>query len=122
MWSPTDLAAKRASPVDTKLNFQHLKVRQKNRLEQKNTTPLYDPNHSLVGTPTPVTDGSLTVVKPYITNTYLNQKFGFGWNKNPDTAYQAGLALGIQARPGEDTYSLVNRIHLELSKNKRNYA
>jgi len=105
-----------------KITLPAIKGTTKNSSTQKRTTPLYVPNHSPVGTSTPVTDGSLTVVKPYITTTDLNKKFGFGWNSNPDMAYQAGLALGIQARPGEDTYSLVNRIYSELNKNKRNYA
>ena len=86
------------------------------------TPPTQVHNYSHAGPNTPPLDGSLTVVKSYITNTDLNNKFGFGWNRNPDTAYQAGIAMGILARPGEDTYSLVNRIYAELNKGKRSYA
>jgi hypothetical protein len=86
------------------------------------TTPTQAPNPSHTGAVTPPPDGSLTVVKPYITNIDLNKKFGFGWSKNPDTAYQAGLAIGIQARPGEDTYAFVNRIYAALNKHKSAYA
>lgn len=105
-----------------KIVLPAVKVPNKNSFRQIKTTPLHVPNHSPTDTSTTVTDGSQTVVKSYITNTDLNNKFGFGWNTNPDKAYQAGLALGIQARPGEDTYSLVNRIYSALNKNKRNYA
>jgi hypothetical protein len=86
------------------------------------TSPMQAPNHSHAGTITSPMDGSQTVVKPYITNTDLNNKFGFGWYKNADTAYRAGLVMGIHARPGEDTYSLVTRIYTELNKNKRSNA
>ena len=86
------------------------------------TPPRQVPNPSHAVAVTPPSDGSLTVVKPYITNIDLNKKFGFGWSKNPDMAYQAGLAIGIQARPGEDTYTFVNRIYAALNKHKNAYV
>jgi hypothetical protein len=79
------------------------------------TTPMGDPTHSQKRPRTTPSYGSQTIDKPYITTKDLNIKFGFGWTKNPDLAYKAGLEVGIQASPGEDTYSLVNRIFSKLN-------
>jgi DNA-binding Lrp family transcriptional regulator len=78
--------------------------------------PMTDPNASHVRQQTTPANGSQTVVEPYITNKDINEKFGYGWYKNPDTAYIVGLSLGIKANPGEDTSSFVSRIYNELKR------
>lgn len=105
-----------------KITLPQIKKKSINIAKENYTTPTQVRNPSHVANITPPPEGSQTVFKPYITNIDLNKKFGFGWSKNPDTAYQAGLTMGIQARPGEDTYSLVNRIYAALNKHKSSYA
>ena len=74
-----------------------------------------DPYPSHQRTITSPTEGSQTVVEPLLTNKDIIKKFGLGWDKNPDTAYIVGRALGINANPGEETYTLVGRIYSKLN-------
>ena len=86
-------------------------------------TSMHVPHASHTGQQTTPANGSQTVVKPYITNIDINKKYGYGWHKNPDTAYIVGLSLGIKANPGEDTSSFVSRIYNRMRiKNTKNHV
>jgi hypothetical protein len=82
---------------------------------KKIATPVHDRYPSRQGTFTPPAEGSQTVVEPLLTNKDIIKKFGLGWEKNPDTAYIVGRELGINAYPGEETYTLVGRIYNKLN-------
>ena len=85
---------------------------------EKITTPVGVPDYGHRKSFTTPVHGSQTVVKPFLTYKDINKEFGFGWNKNPDTAYIVGKSIGIEAYPGEDTFSLVNRIYSKLNKDQ----
>lgn len=85
--------------------------RQHMAVDNFSATPMEGSNNSHQRVVTTPAGGSQTVVKPYITNIDINKKYGYGWHKNPDTAYIVGLSLGIKANPGEDTGSFVSRIY-----------
>ena len=82
---------------------------------QQTSPPMRDPYPSPRRAFTPPTEGSQTVVEPLLTNKDIIKKFGLGWEKNPDTAYIVGRELGINAYPGEETYTLVGRIYSKLN-------
>jgi len=82
---------------------------------QQTSSPMRDPYPSHQRTITPPTEGSQTVVEPLLTNKDIIKKFGLGWEKNPNTAYIVGRELGINAYPGEETYTLVGRIYNKLN-------
>ena len=66
------------------------------------------------GINTPPADDSQTIKQPLLTYKELIDKFGYGWEHDPNRSCLVGKYIGIEARPGELNGPYVARLMEKL--------
>lgn len=59
---------------------------------------------------------SQTINQPYITYKVINDKYGYGWECDPNKTYEVGRFIGLTAQPGEGNAPFVARIRAKLNR------